>query len=442
MIINKKNRFLLLILFPLFLAILGGLFLYKPASYPIEEANNIFNSSIYMEYRSKVNQFVSNHPFYQQSKLSGPTDYNNKFKDLLYEIEKKQTSAEEQRTSHETFVKILRELPAQNNQKFKAEEQYSRRLFEDLVNWLFLEVNLNQEMQAFLFKNIDFDVDSDFYTYLQESQKKLHDLSRFNGLQHESKFEDQFFQGNLPSAIALVNNQTKLIRIGQPICQTSRAMWWWSSPQVSPEFIYFLQRQPRHLYVNLMKRKGVEGPLTQSLESLEGTNDNLYFITLDKNSSFYWQDGKEYPELLESQKFKQIFLDKMVSAKSNYYWSKHLDKSEWKKELGKIVNRVHQVFFNDKEMLDHKERQDFIEITYLGILDALVSKCAPTSMNITCRQCMDRGPSLMVLWLYQKNLLNKEGAATQLLAPPLLIQNRASHGSRIERFVSAAKRFE
>jgi hypothetical protein len=65
----------------------------------------------------------------------------------------------------------------------------------------------------------------------------------------------------------------------------------------------------------------------------------------------------------------------------------------------------------------------------------------PETMNITCRQGIDRGPSFSALWLYKNGVFNLDQATVHLFVPPLLFHNRAPHASRIERFVSASKRF-
>ena len=53
---------------------------------------------------------------------------------------------------------------------------------------------------------------------------------------------------------------------------------------------------------------------------------------------------------------------------------------------------------------------------------------------------MDRGPSLMTLWLFQQQAINDAELVVMLLAPPLLIHQRTSHAPRLARFISAAKR--
>ncbi|KIC71776.1 hypothetical protein [Candidatus Protochlamydia amoebophila] len=407
-----------------------------PAKF-IEESKNVFESSIYKQYKIKLRHYVLTHPLYKRVQQATATNYNTAIRSLLEEIEKTFEKAEELRSSHELFLRKIRQL-AQFSEHDREEEQNSKKFFEDFVNWLFLHVNLQPEMEAFLYHFIN-PPQCDLYSYLVETQKKLHNHPQFCSIQHQAPFEDQFLQGNLPAFITLVK-ETRLIRLGQPICQ-SRGFW--STPQISPEFLFFLKNQPHHFYVNLMKRKGREGALTRALERLEDRRENLSIITLDKNSSFYWQYASDYPEIFDSEAFKDIFLNKMCGIESHYFWSKHLEPGKWKETLQEILNHVHFVIFKNVRLLNRQERQDFIEITYLAILNSLQEKWKPSSMNITCKQGMDRGPSLMVLWmLYNELIENNEKLTNLLLTPPLVIRNRSSHRSRLDRFVSAAKRLK
>lgn len=424
----------------LFVTVLLTCLVFQHSTQTVEESKNIFATPIFTHYRTQIKNFLSNHPLYDQLKSSSASRDDILVNAVVEEIEKIPHDSDDQRASHESFVKKMRDA-IKLKKAYQNEDLVSNKIFEDLINCLYLQVNINADIQSFLSSYVKVN-ERDFFNHLMDAQRKLRGHPHFYGVVNEASTEDQFFHGNLPSLVAIINDKVKLIRIGQPICQASRAFWWISAPKVSPEFLFFLQNQPRHFYVNLMKRKGVEEPLTHTLETLENRCENLFLITLDKNSSFYWQKEQDYPEVLESENFKQIFLNKMCSRKGNYFWSKHLNLDRWKEELRQILDNTHHSIFLNKDSLDRKERQDFIELTYVGIINNLVAKWSPTSMNITCRQGIDRGPSLAALWMYQKNELNNNELSTMLLATPLIIRNRASHTSRLERFISAAKRIE
>lgn len=413
----------------LVVCILIGWFITKTSSHPIEEAQNLFSTSIYTQYRIGMKDFLLRHPDYAKMTSS---KQHKALNELLDEIERLPI---DQRASHELLVKKLRGAI----QDVGHRDENSKRLIQDLIHWIFIEADTKPAMQSFLYSKVN-PPDHNFLAYLQNTQKALHDHPQFSGIKEGAPYEDQFFHGNLPSYITTINQQTKLIRLGQPVIQSSQVLLWGSSWKVSPEFLLFVQEQPFHLYVNLLKRKGAEGAIAEALEGLEERLGNFSLITLDKDSSFYWQNEKGYPEVWESEPFKEAFLNKMSTSTGNYFWSRHLDPRLWKKELKQIVNQIHQSSFYNKMSLSRSERQDFIELTYLAILNHLAAKWNPTSMNITCRQGMDRGPSLMVLWILQNRLLDEKEMAALLLAPPLVTRNRASHASRIERLISSAKR--
>lgn len=412
----------------IFLIITSLTFLY------FEKQKHVFFSPLYTEYKHKIKDFLVNHSSYKKAKNAPKTEYNNRVNALLKQFEVEEIN---NANFHESFLQNLRDTIAISND-LKFEEHVSKNLIDDLVNWLFLKVDLNLEMQTFFYTYSKPFAATDFFSYLLQTTKELHDNPSFAGIGVKPLHEDQFLQGNIPSFVANITEKTKLIRFGQPVF----TLMWMSFPKISPEFIHFLQNQNAHLYVNLMKRKGVEGSITNVLENLENRCENFFIITLDKDSSFYWQNDQEYPELIEAVKFKQQFLDHMNQQKGNYYWSKHLLPFEWKNELSRLLDEVHASPFHNQTFLNRKERQDFIEIAYLAILDKLVDKWPISSMNITCRQGMDRGPSLMVLWMLKKGISSKEELCGLLLSPPLIIHNRASHLSRIERFISAGQRIQ
>jgi hypothetical protein len=199
----------------------------------------------------------------------------------------------------------------------------------------------------------------------------------------------------------------------------------------------FTKLHPHHLYVNLMRRSGNEGVDSAVLEALDRRHGACNVATFDKDSSFYWQQQKR--ESMASLTFKKEFVTQLTAFGGSYYWPQKLATAEWHNTLALAVEEVHTTHFNGKEELSRQERLDFIELTYLSILDALVATLNPPSINITCNHAIDRAPSLTVLWMTAHGMLTEQQIATELLAPPLLMRNRASHASRIGRFISAAQ---
>lgn len=416
---------------------LGGLWsVLQSKTYPVEESSRLFSSDIYANYNQQLKTFISQHPFSELIKHAPPTTFNTAVQKLLTDLEKPVNTASERRSTHEAFVFHLRQLASMIiAKKTLPEDAQAQQFVENLVHWVYLEADLRADTQQFLYQHLT-PPENDLLAYLPIAQEQLHANPQFDGIKHESAVEDQLFQGNLPSILSL--QETQLIRVGQP-CDSPSRLFFWLSPTVYPEFLLFLELQPSHLYVNLMKRKGMEGPFSRTLEALEEQIPHVFVVSLDKNSSFYWQSAPDYPEDWDRQSFKKAFLNQLLAKKGNYFWTKHLNLNVWREELSQMIEMTDRIYFN-KQTLNRQERQDFIELTYLAILDELVQKLHPASMNITCKQCMDRGPSLAILWMFQKKSMNNQELAALLLAPPLLIHNRSSHVLRIARFVSAAQR--
>lgn len=404
-----------------------------------DEGKNVFNSSFYQKYREKMGDFTKKHPLYPQR-----DSFNPDLQSLISELQNP-VSPEEARSSHERFVTKLRLLSKERlNKSSTLEKTPNDQFLEDLVNWIFLKADLKEALQEYLYGIVPSPTTKEnISAYLQNTPSYLKKLPNFQGLEHPPHQEDPYIHGNLPF-FQFQRGSTKVIRLGAPLTQGSSFFHLWQTVEVNPEFLLFLKVQPSHLYVNLMKSYGLEKASTQAIEKLELQFPHLYVITLDKNSPFYFQD--KTPEKWEASLFKNQFLEKMIDpngnySEGNYYWSQHLEKGAWEKELKGLIDQVHGEYFSFQTPLTQEERQVFIELTYLAILDALVNKWSPASLNITCLQSIDRGPSLSVLWMLQKNNGTFKEQAALLLAPPLLIRNRTSQPRKISRLISSFEMF-
>ena len=121
--------------------------------------------------------------------------------------------------------------------------------------------------------------------------------------------------------------------------------------------------------------------------------------------------------------------------------------AEWRKKVLEIIDSIHANYFDQREELSVQERLDFIEISYVKFIEALVEKFNPDVMNITCKHSVDRGPSLYMLFYLHERL--KAGASLQselqnlyrlYFSPLIAFHNRAGHDYRIERFQAALNR--
>lgn len=311
---------------------------------------------------------------------------------------------------HQEFTEQLRESPNPS-----------------LIKKIFAQTDAKDLWAEFLFDLAPWN--GSLSDYLISTQNTLHADPRFQGIGDETLVEDQFYFGNLPTWIANLNG-TNLLRMGQPMIRRNGPLKWIAKSHPSPEFLEFIQGQKSHLYVNLMKRDGNEGLLSHSIEKLGDTIPNLIIVTLDKNSDFYHQNVSLKAD------FKTEFLNELLKEEGNYFFPKDFPREE----LIQVLLNVQERYFSGNTPVTKDERRDFIELSYIVLLDRLVEKYHPETMNITCKQGIDRAPSLIALWLYRHKTHSDQEIAVQLLAPPLLFHNRASHLSRLKRFNSAAKR--
>ncbi len=405
-----------------------------------KECENVFASDLYSEYQRQLITFLHEHPNYNT--VSRGTSSLDKDLQLLVGIIENPLgpTTESHRNQHVMFIQQLRKIPFSENFTSASDGSPSKLLFKDLINWIFLQVNLSNSIESYLFQNVPPPVEGEqILNYLKHTQHSLHSQLKGNRKKTAKMLpEDHFLAGNLPLKIA--SHKVNLIRFAEPLVGNAYLPYSISPPAISPEFLQFVKQQPQHLYINLMRRYGSEGHLTKALENLGLLVNSLNIVSLDKDSDFYWQKGQEFSNPLDTISFKMSFLERLTDPSGNYYWPQNLDLNIWNNQLLKILNEVHQDFFWNQHTLTLAERQDFIELSYCAIINALIETVRPTSMNIACRQSMDRGPSLMTLWLLQQKQIEGSHIAAMLLAPPLIIHQRTIHPPRLARFISAAKR--
>lgn len=406
------------------------------------ECDNLFSSNLYAEYHRQLGNFFRQHPLLSAVKNSnGALDLQMRQAIALVEIPL-EINPKVQRQTHEMFIGQLRAIAAElrKNEATSLENTHSRQLFNDLISWIYLNADLSQAVDLYFSNQMPFALPNpmplDSLKTLQKAFQQKQRLVR--NKTHKRLPEDHLYAGNIPLKITAAG--TTLIRLAQPMIGNAYLPYWIAPPALSPEFFHFLRQQPSHLYINLMRRHSSEKPFSQALENLETIFPHVYVATLDKDSDFYWQKGDFYSPSMSSSLFKTNFINKLTELKGGFYWPQQLKIDEWKKQLLEIIENIHGHYFAHQSYLSTAERQDFIELTYCSILDALAGTLNPASMNITCRQSMDRGPSLIALWMLQKKQISADQVARMLLAAPWIIHQRTAHSSRIDRFISAAAR--
>lgn len=393
-----------------------------------EEGAYVFDSNVFPAYKEQLRAFFHVHPAILKAKGDVVTLYER----LKKEAETLPSTPEKNRAEHEEFVEKLRALAAL---RLTQEVMPEAKPFDAFIRWMFLEADLRKAQAAFLYKEIP-PPEAPLKEYVVSAVESLKKNPRFSDSDWADD-KDSLSSGNLPSMQFTLTEPHPLtvFRMGEPLMESPLLPAWLAYPTVTPEFYLFLKLQKGHFYVNLMKREGVEKKSSQVLEQLTETVPGFHLVTLDSNSPFFWQDEAYYPELMEGEAFASLFLENMKKKEGLYFWPSELRNEGWNNELASIIDKTKKTYFPQAASLSREERRIVIDLVYLEVIDALVKRWKPSSLNITCKQGVDRGPALMTLWMLKHLSPPPAETAALLLAPPLLIRGRASHLSRIERWV-------
>lgn len=412
----------------------------------IHECDNIFSSDVYTEFQQQLTAFVENdlatHPF-----LKSEHPKLVQFVTLLLEPQSKDL-----RYYHTSWLTSLR---TQLNLLGEQPSDELNRFFLRLDHWLMTSPDLTKSIENFLFTKFALPKYKEDYASVIHSyhHQILHSSPNFYSFKAPA-YDDGYLYGNIPSYLFSLNNpkKTKVLRMANFAKDLPLVKSLFLPPKdgIQPEFVQYIEQlgDGKHLYVNLMKRKGKESRKTQQLENFEATQASLILVSLDKDSTFYWQ-ARNYANLNDAERFKTAFHQNLFRKSGNYYWSNKIDLNAWAKDSREILDEVHRKYFSSRPFLSVKERTDFIELSYIAMIDRLVLKFEPECLNISCKHSMDRGPSLTTLFyvgeLFKQGkglFLGHPKIITMLFSPPLLVHNRRSHTSRIDRFASALERMQ
>lgn len=183
----------------------------------------------------------------------------------------------------------------------------------------------------------------------------------------------------------------QMVRMG---CPTKEG--WFQPPKVVPEFrgfiAYLASKGQKHLYINKQKTWGEEGRRSEKLHELDQEMDNLHVVSLPSDGDFYNQQGR-FREVNQMNIFKPLFA-RMLRCKINsgYYYVPKAWREDPKFCLGvsEVLDEVHTLYFGDQDQLDHEERKLFIDLSYTHLILFFLSYSKVQSVNITCRDGIDR----------------------------------------------------
>jgi hypothetical protein len=279
---------------------------------------------------------------------------------------------------------------------------------------------------------------------------------------------DPYAQGNLPHqfyALSYANEageEQKVvnIRTGTPTIQRKgRAI-----PLVTPEFRAFLQgyanQGKRHLYVNLQNRCpksysqifGIENDAARCkvLEELQlEFPDTFITVTLANNSPFYLQSGSyAHDRFNKWELFKREFLRQLFEKEGSGFFFPEvcLKNPSFTEDVKRIMDEIHEDFFQGEHLFPLRERQSFIDLFYVRLKEYLIITYKVSSYNASCRDSIDRGGALNPLfYFYQKGMIGALEDGDLLaemvaisFAPALLVRQRVIRAMRLERLSRAS----
>lgn len=250
-------------------------------------------------------------------------------------------------------------------------------LKEHISNYSFLdEADLIEKSKPFIFLERDFRQLDEFFL------KRHFDSHQYN-LPFLLYTLALFRQGQLV--------KIKMVRMGSPTRES-----WIQKPQIVDEFKGFLMKlktkNQNHLYINKQKTWGDEGKRSRKIKELEDHFDNFSCVCLPSDGDFYYQEAR-FRNLSEASQFKSVFYRMLLEKiNSGYYY---LPK-KWREDpvfcdhIKLKLEEVHKLYFLNKEELDFEERRLFIDLAYTHLILLFLQYAPIDSVNITCRDGIDR----------------------------------------------------
>ena len=206
----------------------------------------------------------------------------------------------------------------------------------------------------------------------------------------------------------------------------------------------------RHLHFNLQDRTSwQEHARCQALENLQNEaefSNQLILVTLPKKNDFYFQT-KDYLDNYSTKDFLNLLEEQIKSGKEcGFFFSKKLSDQTLYGFVQKILPLIHNHFFIKKELLERKERLDFIEIFYLFFTLKILDMIHPDTFTFSCKDGVDIGASSSAIFFTFVKLLEKEDAWSKeeqnhlywiLFGPALTVRERLIDYQCLSRIASA-----
>ena len=269
---------------------------------------------------------------------------------------------------------------------------------------------------------------------------------------------DPIGQENLPSRIYEVQRKGKKIDVLRIPSPTRQSLI--HKVEVVDEFRGFLrslaQETPvrKHMIINLQDRTSwKEYARSRALETLQMNaefNNQLVVITLPKDTDFYHQTN-EYLNLNKADDFLKAFAAQLATPEEcGYFLPAQVKKPDLTRFTEMALPAIHELFFNNKNTLTRRNREDFIEIFYQFLILKCIDMVEPNSISFTCKDAIDTGAASNGAFYGFIKLLSGDFSAKEeldflrwlLYTPALFIRERAIDPERFNRTISALERID
>lgn len=270
-------------------------------------------------------------------------------------------------------------------------------------------------------------------------------------------YYDPLWQGNFPSQFfSLFTKDSKIMNCRIPCPVHQEAI---NKLVVTDEFKAFMQSMKdhpvhdHHLIINFQDRTSWrEHTRSKAMEDLQNVPEfapNLTVVTLAKDTDFYRQTDS-YGLDNHAAVFIESLLDHLEDQSTGYYFPDPIREQLFPKFMHQLVDTVHRIFFNDKNVLTRDQRQDFIELVYLFIEIKIIEMVRPYSFTLMCKDGIDVSTCANGLLYCFFKLLNQEKTKdideetlnTILYGPALLQRERIIIAERFHRMVNAIRVIE
>ncbi|MCX6990574.1 MAG: hypothetical protein NTX49_05885 [Chlamydiae bacterium] len=433
--------------------------IYSPfRAVPLPDCHYQFKSKVFSTYFDQLKKYIDDEVKLQPQEGGSKPDFDKEVTELINFIQKaKPTTWKSKLNFHEKLLDKLRILLNKKDSLTTA----SVKFLQDFSKWIYTGPQLLGAMTEFLSSEIlpsTLKISAshlnkhslcDFLEFLHKEITK--NKTKYPSISGAPRYYDAHRLGDTPSMlfeISFEGKKTQFIRTPAVTMDIKRDSRLLLEAAVVPEFLGLLDEKEPHLYVNLMDRTtDSEQIRSAAIEKLQDQHPlkNFHSITLDKDSSFYKQNGTA--QSLEATKFKTKFLNHLFTSPS-FLWPPSLSTTAWNIKCHEVIDNIHTTLFANRQTLSTSERKDFIEIAYCHFVKEAIKVIKPSTCNISCRSTIDRGAS-MLAGFYADHLLETQGNLTSedclkisaiALTPAILTQNRAPFKERTNRLICALKR--